>query len=52
MIPLVPYRPNISLTNGFNMDYTGRIFAPNLPSAYQHPNIIDNALSEEVAEHR
>ena len=44
-----------SLTNGFNIGYTGPhtcTFAPNLPSAYQHPNIIDNALSKEVAEHR
>ena len=35
--------------------YTGphtRIFTPNLPSAYQHPNITDNTLSKEVAEHR
>ena len=44
-----------SLTHGFNIGYTGphtELIAPNLSSAHQHPNVINKALSKEVAEHR
>ena len=44
-----------SLTYGFNIGYTGprlTLTAPNLPSAYQQPHIVDEALNKEVAEHR
>ena len=44
-----------SLTYGFNIGYTGPhlpLTAPNLPSAYQYPNTVDEALNKEVAEQR
>ena len=44
-----------SLTYGFNIGYTGPhlpLTAPNLCSAYQYPNTVDEAVKKEVAEHR
>ena len=44
-----------SLTHGFNIGYQGPhtcLTAPNLMSAHQHPQIIDEALKKEVAENR
>ena len=49
--------PNLiySLTYGLDIGYTGPhlpVIIPNLASAYQHPNIVDEALIKEVAEQR
>ena len=44
-----------SLTNGFDIGYIGphtQLTAPNLPSAYQYPTVVDEALQKEIAEHR
>lgn len=44
-----------SLTNGFDIGYVGphtQLTAPNLPSAYQYPSVVDEALQKEIAEHR
>lgn len=40
-----------SLTNGFDIDNIGphnQLTAPNLPSAYQYPKIVDDALENET----
>ena len=44
-----------SLTEGFSIGYHGphtRLTAPNLASAFQHPQVVDEALKKEVAENR
>ena len=43
-----------SLMNSFDIGYIGphtRLTAPNLPSAYQYPTVVDKALQKEIAEH-
>jgi hypothetical protein len=42
-----------SLTNGFDIGYVGphtQLTAPNLPSAYQYPSVVNKALQKEIAE--
>jgi hypothetical protein len=44
-----------SLKYGFNIGYSGphtTLTARNLPSAFEHPHVIDEALQKEVAEQR
>ena len=44
-----------SLTDGFNIGYQGPhtcIKSPNLTSSSEHPEVVDEALSKEIAENR